>query len=77
MLEPTSDLHESLTPSRPELSRGHPYQLMAKVAAKLASDLELAALRCESSAERRRLRTLSAATAQIAGCLSHSGVKIL
>jgi hypothetical protein len=76
MSEAIPHLHERLAPSRPETPpRGHPYFHMSRVAANLSADLELAALRCQSSAERRRLRVLSAAISKVAGCLTNTGTK--
>jgi hypothetical protein len=60
--------------SRPEL-RGHPYRDLQNDASKLATRLELRALRCESTTERKRLRVLAAAQVQVAQCLSNTGVK--
>jgi hypothetical protein len=77
MSEAVPASHETSPASRPEPApRGHPYFKMSQIAARLSADLELAAMRCQSAAERRRLRVLSAAIAQVAGCLAHNGVKL-
>jgi len=67
---------ESHGNSAPSMGRGHPYSGLARIAAKLASDLELTALRCNSSSERKRLQLLAAGAARLSACLSHSGVKL-
>jgi hypothetical protein len=69
---------ESVSPAPVRESRGergHPYRDLQGEASKLATRLELRALRCESASERRRLGVLAAAQVQIAQCLAGVGVK--
>ena len=70
---------ETVSPAPVPASRGelrkHPYHDLQYDAARLAARLELRALRCEFPPERKRLRVLAAAQAQIAGCLAGVGAK--
>jgi hypothetical protein len=60
--------------SRADL-RGHPYRDLEADARELTVRLEMRALRCASASERKRLRVLAAAQAQITSCLSNVGAK--
>lgn len=72
--QPESVSPAPLPQSRGE-QRGHPYRDLQSDASKLATRLELRALRCGSLSERRRLRVLAAAQVQIAQCLAGVGFK--